>query len=121
MPFSFTAMWTLAYRAHYLAPLVGGAALAGFSMTPSTIPVETYVVDVYEIHGASAIAAGVVLRAFAGAFLPLIGQALYESVGQGWGNTVLALIAAAFILPLGALMRYGDWFRSRERLGLFGR
>lgn len=112
--------WTLAYRVHYMAPLVG-AALAGFSMTLSTIPVETYVVDVYEIHGASAIAAGVVLRAFAGAFLPLIGPALYESVGQGWANTVLALIAAAFIPPLGTLIRYGDWFRNRERFGLSGR
>ncbi|KAK3316095.1 major facilitator superfamily domain-containing protein [Apodospora peruviana] len=92
--------WTLSYRAHYMAPLVG-ATLAGFSMTLSTIPVETYVVDVYQIHGASAIATGVVLRAFAGAFLPLIGPALYESVGQGWGNTVLALIGAAFITAAG--------------------
>jgi hypothetical protein len=29
-------------------------------MTLSAIPAETYVVDVYEIHGASAIAAGVI-------------------------------------------------------------
>ncbi|KAH8674244.1 bicyclomycin resistance protein [Xylariales sp. PMI_506] len=112
--------WKLASHVQYIVPLIG-TSIAGVSMTISTIPVETYVVDIYEIHGASAIAAGVVIRAFAGAFLPLIGPALYESIGHGWGNTVLALIAAAFILPLIALMRYGDWFRGKERFGSSGR
>ncbi|KAJ5377110.1 hypothetical protein N7509_013996 [Penicillium cosmopolitanum] len=108
--------WTLHFHVQYIVPLIGTCA-AGFSMTLSAIPAETYVVDVYEIHGASAIAGGVIFRAIAGAFLPLIGPALYDSIGQGWGNTVLALIAAAFIPPLGLLMRYGDWFHSKERLG----
>lgn len=112
--------WTLDYHVQYIVPLVG-TCLAGFSMTLSAIPAETYVVDTYEIHGASAIAAGVIFRAIAGAFLPLIGPALYDSIGQGWGNTVLAFIAAAFIPPLGALMIYGDWFRSKERFGREGR
>jgi uncharacterized membrane protein YqaE (UPF0057 family) len=106
--------WTLSSHVHYTVPLIGAGA-AGFSMTLATIPVETYVVDVYKIHGASAIAAGVIFRAIAGAFLPLIGVPLYRSIGLGWGNTVLALIAAIFIPPLGLLMRYGDWFRSKER------
>ncbi|KAJ5874979.1 uncharacterized protein N7529_003409 [Penicillium soppii] len=108
--------WTLNFHIQYIVPLIGTCA-AGFSMTLSAIPAETYVVDVYEIHGASAIAAGVIYRAIAGAFLPLIGPPLYESIGKGWGNTVLALIAAAFIPPLGLLMRYGDWFHSKERFG----
>ncbi|GKZ83292.1 hypothetical protein AnigIFM56816_008383 [Aspergillus niger] len=112
--------WTLDYHVQYIVPLVG-TCLAGFSMTLSAIPAETYVVDTYEIHGASAIAAGVIFRAIAGAFLPLIGPALYDSIGQGLGNTVLAFIAAAFIPPLGALMIYGDWFRSKERFGREGR
>ncbi|OOQ89350.1 bicyclomycin resistance protein [Penicillium brasilianum] len=108
--------WTLHFHVQYIVPLIGTCA-AGFSMTLSAIPAETYVVEVYEIHGASAIAGGVIFRAIAGAFLPLIGPALYDSIGQGWGNTVLALIAGAFIPPLGLLMRYGDWFRSKERIG----
>lgn len=112
--------WTLQAHVQYIVPLIGTCA-AGFSMTLSAIPAETYVVDTYEIHGASAIAAGVIFRAIAGAFLPLIGPALYQSIGQGWGNTVLALIAAAFIPPLGLMMRYGDWFRSKERFGKSGR
>ena len=112
--------WALAFHVQYIVPLIG-TCVVGFSMTLSTLPVETYVVDVYKIHGASAIAAGVIFRATAGAFLPLIGPPLYQSIGLGWGNTVLALIAAVFIPPLGLLMRYGDWFRSKERFGLYGR
>ncbi|KAF9699580.1 hypothetical protein EKO04_002694 [Ascochyta lentis] len=107
--------WALAFRVQYIVPLIG-TCVVGFSTTLSTIPVETYVVDVYKIHAASAIAAGVIFRATTGAFLPLIGPPLYDSIGLGWGNTVLALIVAAFIPPLGLLMRYGDWFRNRERL-----
>ncbi|KAM3451176.1 hypothetical protein MY3296_005548 [Beauveria thailandica] len=112
--------WTLAHHVQYVVPLIGAAA-AGFSLTLSALPAETYVVDVYEIHGASAIAAGVILRAISGAFLPLIGPPLYQSIGQGWGNSVLALIAAVFIPLLCLLMRYGDWFRSKERFGNSGR
>ena len=108
--------WTLAFHVHYIIPLIG-TCVVGFSTTLSTISVETYVVDVYKIYGASAIAAGVIFRATAGAFLPLIGTPLYQSIGLGWGNSALALIAAVFIPPLGLLMRYGDWFRRKERFG----
>ena len=112
--------WSLVSHVHYIVPLIGTCA-AGFSLTLSALPAETYVVDVYEIHSASAIAAGVILRAIAGAFLPLIGSPLYQSIGFGWGNSVLALMAAVFVPPLALLMRYGDWFRSRERFGKTGR
>jgi hypothetical protein len=104
--------WAVAYHVQYIVPLIG-KCLAGLSMTLSTIPTETYGVDVYKIHGASAIAARVIFRAIAGAFLLLIGPPLYQGIGIGWGNTVLALIAVLFILPLGLLMRYGEWFRGK--------
>lgn len=97
-------------------PLIGTCA-SGFSLTISALPAETYVVDVYEIHGAFVIAADVIFRTIAGAFLPFIGPPLYQSIGLGWGKTFLALIAAAFIPLLGLLMRYGDWFHSKERCG----
>jgi MFS family permease len=104
--------WTLAGRSPYIAPLIGIGA-AGFGMLLATIAAETYVVDVYEIHGAPAIAAGVIFRATAVAFLPLIGPPLYQSIGYGWGNTVLAAIAAVVIPSLVLLVTSGDWFRSK--------
>lgn len=112
--------WALNFRVHYIVPLIG-TTVAGFSMTLSTLPIETYVVDVYKIHGASAIAVGVIFRATSGAFVPLIAPPLYSSIGLGWGNTVLALMVALFIPPLFLLLKYGDWFRNKERLVKSGR
>jgi MFS family permease len=108
--------WTLASHTSYIAPLIG-TSIAGFGMLLATLPAETYVIDVYEIHGASAIAAGVILRAIAGAFLPLVGPPLYRNLGYGWGNTVLAGIAGGFIPPLVLLVRFGGWWKGRERFG----
>lgn len=110
--------WTTDFRIQYIVPLIGTCAI-GFSMVLSILPTETYLVDVYDIHSASAIAAGVILRATLGAVLPLIGPALYSGIGYGWGNSVLALIGGIFVPLLVLLFRCGNWFRSKERLATF--
>ena len=89
--------------------------MVGFSMLLSVLPTENYLVDVYELHGASAVAAGVILRALFGAVFPLAGPPLYDSLGIGWGNSVLALITIAFIPSLVLLMRYGERIRASRR------
>ncbi|KAM0310739.1 hypothetical protein ACHAO8_007794 [Botrytis cinerea] len=99
--------WSSEFQVQYIVPLIG-TTVAGFSMTLSTIPIEIYVVDVYKIHASSAIGAGVIFHAFAGAFLALTDPPLYQGFGYSWSDSVLALIAALFIPPLGLLMRYGD-------------
>lgn len=72
--------WSLEFHVQYIVPLIG-TIVTGFSMTLSTIPIETYVVDVYKIHAASAIGAGVIFHVFAGAFLTLTGPPLYQGIG----------------------------------------
>ncbi|CCD54937.1 similar to MFS mdr transporter (incomplete) [Botrytis cinerea T4] len=99
--------WSSEFQVQYIVPLIG-TTVAGSSMTLSTIPIEIYVVDVYKIHASSAIGAGVIFHASAGAFLALTDPPLYQGFGYSWSNSVLALIVALFIPPLGLLMRYGD-------------
>ncbi|KAF1937420.1 MFS general substrate transporter [Clathrospora elynae] len=41
--------WALAFHVQYIVPLIG-TCVAAFSLALSSIPVETYVVDVYKIH-----------------------------------------------------------------------
>lgn len=106
--------WTLAARFQWIVPLIG-TAIVGFSMLLSVLPTENYLVDVYELHGASAVAAGVILRAIFGAVLPLAGPLLYDSLGVGWGNSVLAFITTAFIPALVLLMRYSERIRTSRR------
>jgi hypothetical protein len=73
--------------------------------------IQTYLVDAYTRHAASVTAANAVLRSLLGALLPLCGLKLYDAVGLGWGNSLLAFIALSMApLPvvfkiLGARLR----------------
>lgn len=108
--------WTLEYRVHWIVPLIG-CGIIGFSMLLSVLPTENYLVDAYELHAASAIAAGVILRALFGAVFPLMGPPIYSSaLHLGWGNSVLAFITIAFIPLLVLLMRYGERIRRGSTL-----
>lgn len=82
------------------------------------MPANTYLVDVYTRYAASAMAANTVLRSILATVLPLFAPAMYRRLGSGWGNTLLAVIAAAMIpIPL-VFMKYGEKLRSREKIKL---
>ncbi|MCJ1457115.1 hypothetical protein MMC28_007481 [Mycoblastus sanguinarius] len=106
--------WTAAKQVQWIAPLAG-TAMIGFSVILTILPTENYLVDSYDLYSASAIAAGVILRAFAGAVIPLMGPPLYSSLGLGWGNSVLGFIALAFIPAIVLLIRYGERIRKSPR------
>ena len=72
----------------------------------------------YTIYAASAIAATVASRCVVGALLPLAAPPLYDKLGLGEGNTVLAVIGVLCIpLPI-YIMVYGERIRSRDKLTL---
>jgi hypothetical protein len=78
--------------------------------------IQTYLVDAFTIHAASAIAANTVLRSIFGAFLPLAGLNMYDALGLGWGNSLLGFISVAFI-PVPILFRYyGERIRTNPKL-----
>lgn len=77
------------------------------------IPYNVYMIDAYTNYAASAIAAGNILRSLAAALLPLVGIPLYNALGYGWGNSLLAFIS----LGLGGMslifLRYGEEWRQK--------
>lgn len=74
---------------------------------------NTYLVDVYTMHAASAMAANTVLRSTFAAFIPLAGQPMYRALGLGWGNSLLGFVAIALIpIPL-LFVKYGATLRTR--------
>ena len=103
--------WTAAKHVQWITPILG-TSITGISAALVMLPSENYLVDSYDLYGASAIAANVILRAIFGAILPLAGPSLYNNLGLGWGNSVLALIAVAFIPAVVVLMRYGEQIRN---------
>lgn len=85
-------------------------------LTPSLqMPISTYLVDAFTLHAASALAANTVLRSLVGALLPLAGPKMYQSLGLGWGNSLLAFIALA-LCPIPVLFyKYGERIRTSPR------
>ncbi|EXL89969.1 hypothetical protein FOIG_16750 [Fusarium odoratissimum NRRL 54006] len=57
---------------------------------------QTYL-DAYVTYAASAVAAMTVLRSLAGAMLPLTGLSMYDDLGLGWENSILAFLALALV------------------------
>ncbi|KAG7061466.1 fluconazole resistance protein [Colletotrichum scovillei] len=76
--------------------------------------ISTYLVDAFTTYAASAMAASTVTRSLLGAFLPLAGDRLYQSLGLGWGNSLLGFIAFAMIpIPL-VFYKYGQVIREMK-------
>ena len=79
------------------------------------MPIGVYLVDAFTAYAASAMAANTVLRSFGGALLPLAGRRLYNTLGYGWGNSLLAFVAMTFIPLLWLLMKYAETLRTHPR------
>ncbi|KAI1179089.1 major facilitator superfamily domain-containing protein [Nemania sp. FL0916] len=109
--------WSAAKHAPLASTLISLAPYA-FGSMGIFLPITTYIVDSHPTYGASAIAANVIFRSVVGALLPLAGPPLYNSLGLGWGNSLLGFICAAMIpLPL-FFYKYGARLRAAERLKL---
>jgi hypothetical protein len=79
------------------------------------MPANTYLVDVYTVHAASAMAANTVLRSVVAAVLPLAGQQMYEKLGYGWGTSVLGFVSLIMIpIPL-LFLKYGERMRTHPK------
>ena len=76
---------------------------------------SSYLVDAFTLYAASAMAANTVLRSLFGALLPLAGPKMYETLGLGWGNSLLGFISVA-LAPIPFLFyKYGEKIRESTR------
>ncbi|OAA45877.1 Major facilitator superfamily domain, general substrate transporter [Beauveria brongniartii RCEF 3172] len=96
--------WTAQYKVHWIVPIIGTTIMGSLQL---------YLVDTFTIYAASALAANSVVRSLLGAVLPLAGGPMYEKLGLGWGNSLLAFIAVALIPVPWLFMRYGEFLRKR--------
>ncbi|KAI0132203.1 major facilitator superfamily transporter [Xylariales sp. AK1849] len=106
--------WTAEYKTHWIGPNIGACLMAagiiiGFQC------VQTFLVDTYTRYAASAVAAGTVLRSLAGFGFPLFASSLYDRLGMGWGNTLLAFLAIVIGWPSPIMLWfYGEKLRKRS-------
>jgi len=103
--------WSAQAKVHWIMPIIG-SGWVGLGTIAIFMPVQTYLVDAFPLYAASAAAANTILRSLAGAFLPLAGPKMYETLGQGWGNSLLAFIALVFTPLAWIMLKYGERFRT---------
>ncbi|KAK6085065.1 MFS multidrug transporter [Seiridium cupressi] len=109
--------WSSYFVAHWVSTVLSLVPW-GFGIMGLFLSITTYIVDSYPVYAASAIAANVILRSVVGALLPLAGPPMYESLGLGWGNSLLGFICIAMIpLPI-MFYKFGARLRKVERLNL---
>ncbi|KAH7034290.1 major facilitator superfamily domain-containing protein [Macrophomina phaseolina] len=104
--------WAVEKHTHWIVPIIG-TAFVGFGLMLIFMAPSTYLVDVYTLHAASAMAANTVMRSIFGAFIPLAGQPMYRALGLGWGNSLLGFFAIALIpIPI-LFVKYGEELRRK--------
>lgn len=101
--------WGIEKGVHWMLPIVGTAIFA-MAVISFIMPVTTYLIEVFRQNAAGPVGASAVLRALVGSVLPLCAGRLYDRLGLGWGNTLLAFIALIFA-PLPWL-----FYKNGERL-----
>lgn len=105
--------WTAEKQVHWVLPLLG-VAISSLGMLMAYVSIQTYVVDVYEKYGASALAAVIVARCTTSCVFSITGFQLYKALGYGWGTMVIALVCIA-MLPIPTLLYF---FGPRLRVNL---
>lgn len=104
--------WTAQYKVQWVVPNIGAALFCvGAIMCFQCI--QTYLVDTYTRYAASALAAGVVLRSLAGFGFPLFAPYMYNALGYGWGNSLMAFVGVGIGFPAPLLLwKYGAKLRE---------
>ena len=106
--------WSAQKHLHWIMPDIG-AAIFGIGVKYGLQCTQLYALDVYPTYAASASAGSMFLRSLAGFAFPLFAPYLYQRLGLGWGNSLLALIALIIGLPVPFLLWfYGPSLRKRS-------
>lgn len=110
----FVYGWTADKHVHWIVPVIGTGCV-GLGLLATFFPITLYLIDAFTLHAASATAAATILRSLLGALLPLAGRSMYQTLGLGWGNSLLAFIALALCPIPVVFYKYGERIRTHPR------
>ncbi|KAL4244382.1 MFS transporter superfamily protein [Abortiporus biennis] len=111
----FITGWTARADVPWIAPDIG-IALVGAGVILNFQAIQTYVIDTFTLHAASALAAVAFLRSLAGFGFPLFAPAMYKALGYGKGDTILAVVAIVIGCPAPWIFwTYGERIRKASR------
>lgn len=88
--------------------MLQGLAIIGAGIILNFLSIQTYIIDAFTLHAASALAVVSFLRSLAGFGFPLFAPAMYDALGFGVGDTILA--ACAIVIGVPAYVVFRDFF-----------
>ncbi|KAH9985518.1 MFS general substrate transporter [Xylariaceae sp. FL0662B] len=104
--------WTAERQTHWIVPDIG-IAIFGCGIILNTQALQAYVMESYRKYVASASAASQFLRSIAGFAFPIFAPTMYQNLGYGWGNSLLALTFVAIGWPAPFLLwKFGAKLRG---------
>ncbi|KDQ61903.1 hypothetical protein JAAARDRAFT_123222 [Jaapia argillacea MUCL 33604] len=107
--------WSARSDVHWIVPDIG-IAFIGAGQILNFQSIQTYVIDAFTLHAASALAAVSCLRSLAGFGFPLFAPAMYNALGYGKGDTILAALAIIIGCPAPWLFwHYGQRIRKASK------
>ncbi|GLB42020.1 putative multidrug resistance protein 4 [Lyophyllum shimeji] len=111
--------WSAEAKLHWMMPIVGSGIFA-FGVMATWLPILLYLVDAFE-YAASATAAAYVLRSLLGFVFPLFGKQMFDRLGLGGGNSLLAGLSILLGIPISGvdiLPRRGHSCRTKRAVYL---
>lgn len=106
--------WTTHYKTHWILPELG-TVLLGAGINTLMMCIATYFIDAHPRFEASANAAATAVRSLIGALVPLFGRSMYETMGLGWGNSLLGFLTLAMAPLPWIFFTYGERMRTNPR------
>ncbi|KAI0820695.1 MFS polyamine transporter [Trametes gibbosa] len=111
----FIVGWTARADVHWIAPDIGIVFIGG-GIIPIFQGIQTYIIDAFPLHAASALAVLAFFCLIAGFCFPLFAPAMYSALGYGKADTILTCIAIAIGCPAPYLFWvYGERIRNASR------
>ncbi|KAH7138829.1 benomyl/methotrexate resistance protein [Dendryphion nanum] len=109
--------WAVEKKTHWIVP-IAGTVWTGIGTNMLMMSISTYLIDAHPLYEASATAAATSVRSLIGALVPLAGRSMYETLGLGWGNSLLGFLALAMCPLPWIFYTYGERIRTNQRLKL---
>ncbi|EFY93947.1 MFS multidrug transporter, putative [Metarhizium acridum CQMa 102] len=111
----FWFAWTAEFDSvHWIVPTIAGGLLSTF-MLLIFVAYLNYLVDVYLMYAASAIAANTIARSASGAAAPLYTNQLFHALGVGGGGSLVAGVATLLAVAPFVFYKYGKPIRVRSK------
>ena len=107
--------WSAHYRIFWFVPDIG-LFLTGLGILAPLVAIQHYILDCYSAQGlaASAVAGMNVARFLAAFAFPLFADEMFDSLGLGWGTSLLALIAVITGCASLSIWRLGPRLRAKS-------